>query len=162
MDKFKVSFNLNHEDVCVEVNPNKRLLDMLREDFGLTGVKEGCGEGECGACTVILNGEAVTSCTVLAPQVDGSSVITIEGISKEGEMDEIQEAFIKNGAVQCGFCTPGMVLSVKSLLLKNTNPNEEEIKTAIEGNLCRCTGYKKIIDATKEVVANSNRGREEE
>ena len=157
MKKFKMSFNLNHKDVYVEVDPNKRLLDMLRENFGLTGVKEGCGEGECGACTVIMNGDAITSCTVLAPQADGSRIITIEGVSEEGELDEIQEAFIKYGAVQCGFCTPGMVLSIKALLMKNSNPSDEDIKEAIEGNLCRCTGYKKIIDATKEVVANSKR-----
>lgn len=157
MNKFKISFNLNNEDVCIDINPNKRLLDMLREDFGLIGVKEGCQEGECGVCTVILDGEAVTSCTVLAPQVDGKHVVTIEGVSPEGEMDEIQEAFVKYGAVQCGFCSPGMVLSIKALLQKNKNPNKEDIKEAIEGNLCRCTGYKKIIDATIGLVANSGR-----
>jgi len=156
--KVKISFNLNGEDVSIETKPNKRLLDMLREDFKLTGVKEGCAEGECGACTVIVNGKAVTSCLILAPQVDGCSVITIEGLSKDGKLDSIQEAFLEAGAVQCGFCTPGMILSAKVLLDNNPKPTEEEIKTAISGNLCRCTGYKKIIEAI-QVAAKKREGR---
>ncbi|KKH60660.1 (2Fe-2S)-binding protein, partial [Methanosarcina mazei] len=130
-------------------DPNKRLLDMLREDFKLTSVKEGCSEGECGACTVIVDGKAVTSCIVLAPQVDGCSVITLEGLSKGGELDKLQQSFIDAGAVQCGFCTPGMILSAKALLMKNPNPAKEEIKKAMSGNICRCTGYKKIIEAVE-------------
>jgi carbon-monoxide dehydrogenase small subunit len=126
-----------------EINPSVRLIDFLREDLGLTGVKEGCGEGECGACTVIANGEAVTSCTMFAGQINGKELITIEGLEKDGELDALQESFIRNGAVQCGFCTPGMILSCKALLMKNPHPTEEEIKRAIEGNLCRCTGYQK-------------------
>lgn len=152
MDKVKISFILNGENVTIETFPNKRLIDLLREDFGLTSVKEGCGEGECGACTVILNGEAVTSCTVLAPQVDKCEVTTIDGLSKNGELDRLQETFIEAGAVQCGFCTPGMILSAKALLKKNPNPSHEEIKTAVEGNLCRCTGYTKIIDAVEAAI----------
>jgi carbon-monoxide dehydrogenase small subunit len=148
----KISFKLNGRDVEIETEPNKRLLDMLRNDFKLKSVKEGCGEGECGACTVIVDGKAVTSCTVLAPQVDGLSVITVEGIEEQGELHRLQKAFIEHGAVQCGFCTPGMLLSAKALLDENPNPTEEEIKTAISGNLCRCTGYKKIIEAVKDAA----------
>lgn len=149
MEKVKISLNLNYEDVTIEIDPNKRLLDMLREDFKLTSVKEGCSEGECGACTVIVDGKAVTSCIVLAPQVDGCSVITLEGLSKGGELDKLQQSFIDAGAVQCGFCTPGMILSAKALLMKNPNPAKEEIKKAMSGNICRCTGYKKIIEAVE-------------
>ncbi len=152
MNKVKISFKLNDENVFIETSPNRRLIDMLREDFDLTSVKEGCGEGECGACTIILNKEAVTSCTMLAPQVDGCEIITLEGLSKNGEMSKLQKSFIEKGAVQCGFCTPGMILSGKALLMRNPNPNREEIKTAIEGNLCRCTGYTKIVDAIESTV----------
>ncbi len=149
MEKVKISFNLNFEDVTIEINPNKRLIDMLREDFKLTSVKEGCSEGECGACTVVVNEEAVTSCIVLAPQVDGCSVITLEGLSKNGELDKLQQSFIDAGAVQCGFCTPGMILSAKALFMKNPKPTKEEIKKAMSGNICRCTGYAKIIEAVE-------------
>lgn len=149
MNKVKIKFNLNYEDIVVDVEPDKRLVDFLRDDLGLTSVKEGCGEGECGACTVILDKKAVTSCTVLAPQVDGCSVITLEGLSKNGELDKLQESFIEAGAVQCGFCTPGMILSAKALMMENPNPTIEEIKRAMAGNLCRCTGYKKIIEAVE-------------
>lgn len=152
MNKVKISFKLNDDNVSIETSPNKRLIDMLREDFELTSVKEGCGEGECGACTIILNKDAVTSCTMLAPQVDGCEIITLEGLSKNGEMSKLQRSFIEKGAVQCGFCTPGMILSGKALLMKNPNPSREEIKTAIEGNLCRCTGYTKIVDAIESTV----------
>jgi carbon-monoxide dehydrogenase small subunit len=152
MNKVKISFKLNEENVSIETSPNKRLIDMLREDFELISVKEGCGEGECGACTIILNKEAVTSCTMLAPQVDGCEIITLEGLSENGEMSELQKSFIEKGAVQCGFCTPGMILSGKALLMKNPNPSRQEIKTAIEGNLCRCTGYTKIVDAIESTV----------
>lgn len=149
MEKIKISFNLNNDDVTIEVNPNKRLIDMLREDFKLTSVKEGCSEGECGACTVIVDSNAVTSCIMLAPQVHGSTVITVEGLSKNGELDKLQQAFIDAGAVQCGFCTPGMILAAKALFMKKTDPSREEIKKAMSGNICRCTGYKKIIDAVE-------------
>ncbi len=153
MEKIKISFILNDENVSAEVDPRKRLLDILREDFSLTGVKEGCSEGECGACTVIIDDKAVTSCLVLAPQVNGHRVTTIEGLEKNGELHPLQEAFIKAGAVQCGFCTPGMILAAKALLDKNPDPTREEIKTAISGNLCRCTGYKKIIEAIEVAVS---------
>ncbi|QNO15883.1 (2Fe-2S)-binding protein [Alkalicella caledoniensis] len=147
MEKVKIVFNLNYKDVEIEIYPNTRLIDMLREQFNLTSVKEGCSEGECGACTVVLDDEPVTSCVVLAPQVHGRSVLTLEGLSENGELDKLQQAFIDAGAVQCGFCTPGMILSGKALLMRKPNPTEEEIKQSISGNLCRCTGYAKIVDA---------------
>ncbi|MEW6196359.1 MAG: (2Fe-2S)-binding protein [Bacteroidota bacterium] len=152
----KISFVLNGQNTSMEIEPNIRLLDLLRDKFNLTGTKEGCSIGECGACTVIMNGKAVNSCLVLAGQCDGAEIITIEGIEKDGKLHPLQENFLKSGAVQCGFCTPGMIMSAYALLLENPNPIEEEIKDAIAGNLCRCTGYKQIIDAveksTKEVV----------
>ncbi len=152
MEKIRVSFNLNNEDVTIETFPNKRVVDMLREDFGCTSVKEGCGEGECGACTVIRNGEPVTSCTMLAGQVAGDRIVTLEGLSKNGELDILQKTFMEAGAVQCGFCTPGMILSAKALLMKNPHPTREEIRRALSGNLCRCTGYTKIIKAVEMAI----------
>ncbi|WP_366749564.1 molybdopterin cofactor-binding domain-containing protein [Tepidanaerobacter sp. EBM-38] len=152
LEEVKISFILNDESVSVEVDPRKRLLDMLREDFLLTGVKEGCSVGECGACTVLIDGRAVTSCLVLAPQVNGHRVTTIEGLQKNGELHPLQQAFIDSGAVQCGFCTPGMILAAKALLDRNPHPTREDIKTAISGNLCRCTGYEKIIKAVETAV----------
>lgn len=143
--------SINGREIKKEINPFLRLIDFLRDDMGLTGVKEGCGEGECGACTVIADGEAATSCTMFAGQIYGKEIITIEGIDNDGELDALQKSFVQNGAVQCGFCTPGMILSCKALLMKNPHPSEEEIKRAIEGNLCRCTGYQKIIKAVKAV-----------
>nr|WP_312577486.1 2Fe-2S iron-sulfur cluster-binding protein [Sedimentibacter sp.] len=143
---------VNKKNIKMDVDPTTRLIDFLRDDLSLTGVKEGCSEGECGACTVILNGEAVTSCTILTGQVDGCEIITIEGLAQSGELDDIQKSFIENGAIQCGFCTPGMILSCKALLMKNPNPSDDEIKRAIEGNLCRCTGYNKIVKAVKDII----------
>ena len=160
MEQITIRFNLNGRDVSVQADPNKRLVDFLREDMGMLSVKEGCGEGECGACTVIYNGEAVTSCLMLAGQVEGGSVITLEGVGKEnGELDEIQQAFVEAGAVQCGYCTPGMVLTTIALLKVNPSPTEDEIRVALSGNLCRCTGYEKIVEAVKLSAA---RMREEE
>lgn len=152
LKKVRVKFNLNGRQVEIETKPNKRLIDLLREDFGLTGTKEGCSIGECGACTVLVNGNAVNSCLVLAGEVDGARVITIEGIAKNGTLHPLQENFLKHGAVQCGFCTPGMILSAYALLLKKQSADEEEIKEAIAGNLCRCTGYKQIIEAIKYTI----------
>jgi carbon-monoxide dehydrogenase small subunit len=147
MEKIKINFILNYNPVTVETCPNKRLVDLLRDDCGCTSVKEGCGEGECGACTVLRNGEPVTSCLMLAGQIEGDHIFTLEGLTVNGELDKLQTSFIEAGAVQCGFCTPGMILSAKALLNKNPNPSEEEIKHAISGNLCRCTGYSKIVKA---------------
>lgn len=143
----KIRFTLNGEQVEAEVNGKMRLLDLLRDEFFLTGAKEGCGEGECGACTVLLDGRAVNSCLVLAPQVDGKEVLTVEGLSRDHTLHPIQRAFVEKGAVQCGFCTPGFIMSTYALLKENPNPSDEEIKTALEGNLCRCTGYVKILEA---------------
>ncbi|SKC84839.1 (2Fe-2S)-binding protein [Maledivibacter halophilus] len=151
----KIEFVVNGIKREVDVNPDERLLDVLRNKLGLTSVKEGCGEGECGACTVIINGLAVNSCMVLAPQARGKEITTVEGLEKNGELDELQESFIKNGAIQCGFCTPGMLMSCKALLMRKPNPTEEEIRRAIEGNLCRCTGYTKIVNAVKDVVSKN-------
>lgn len=147
----KIQLTLNHRLLEVQVDPLERLIDMLRNRFGLTSVKEGCGEGECGACTVIVNQKAVTSCTMLAAQANGCDVLTTEGLMKDGELDRLQQAFIRNGAIQCGYCTPGMLMSVKALLFKNPNPTREEIIRAVEGNLCRCTGYHPIINAVESL-----------
>ena len=149
MEQITIHFNLNGKDVTVSADPNKRLVDFLREDMGMTSVKEGCGEGECGACTIIYNGKAVPSCLMLAGQVDGAAVVTLEGVSENGELNYIQQAFVDAGAVQCGYCTPGMVLSAKALLDKKPDATNEEIKRAMSGNLCRCTGYAKIIEAVE-------------
>jgi carbon-monoxide dehydrogenase small subunit len=143
---------INGEDVQVEISPNLRLVDLLRDVLGLTGTKEGCGEGECGACTVIMDGEIVNSCLLMALQAKGKEIITIEGVSKEGGIHPIQQAFVDHGAVQCGFCIPGMVLSAKALLDKNQNPSRSEIAVALSGNICRCTGYIKILDAVEDAA----------
>jgi len=150
--KYKISFTLNHEKVEHEVEPNKTLLKMLREDFDLTGAKEGCGQGECGACTVLLDGKPVNSCLVLAVDADGRDILTIEGLANGNQLDKLQASFIKHGALQCGYCTPGMIMAAKGLLNENPHPTEEEIKKAISGNLCRCTGYKKIVEAIMAVA----------
>jgi len=147
-----ISFTLNNKVISIDVEPDKRVIDVLREDLQLTGTKEGCGSGECGACTIHVNGESRLSCLMLAAQLEGKDITTIEGISIENKMHSIQEAFIQYGAVQCGFCTPGMIMSAKALLDANDKPTEEEIKDAVAGNLCRCTGYVKIIDAIKSAA----------
>ncbi|MCK4356293.1 (2Fe-2S)-binding protein [Candidatus Bipolaricaulota bacterium] len=143
----KIRFTVNGRKVDREVTADSRLLDLLRDDLHLTGTKEGCGEGECGACTVLIDGKAVNSCLVLAPQADGKDILTVEGLAKGNELHPIQRAFVEKGAVQCGFCTPGFIMSTYALLKESPNPSNEEILTALEGNLCRCTGYTKIIEA---------------
>jgi aerobic-type carbon monoxide dehydrogenase small subunit (CoxS/CutS family) len=143
----KLEFLLNGSPLSLDIDPGLRLLDVLRDVLDLTGTKEGCGEGECGACTVLLDGLAVDSCLVMAMQVDGCRVFTVEGLERTGELDALQRAFIQEGAVQCGFCTPGMLMSAKALLLKTPRPTEPEIRSALAGNLCRCTGYQKIVSA---------------
>jgi carbon-monoxide dehydrogenase small subunit len=148
--KRTISFTLNGEPMEVEIEPHLTLLQLLRDRLELTGTKEGCGMGECGACTVLLNGKIINSCIFPAMEVDGKSVITIEGLmDAEGNLHPIQKAFVEQGAVQCGFCTPGMVLAAKALLDENPKPTEEEIRHGIAGNLCRCTGYIQIIQAIK-------------
>jgi len=151
-----ISTVINGESVLMECDPNKRLVDFLRDDLGLKSVKEGCGEGECGACTVLLDHEAVTSCLVLTGQINGHEVTTVEGLDRKGELKQLVDAFVNAGAVQCGYCTPGMVISTKALLYKNPNPTDEEIKRALEGNLCRCTGYNKIVEAIRILRGDRN------
>ena len=145
-----IMFNLNGESIEVEMEPHLTLLQLLRDKLELTGTKEGCGMGECGACTVVVDGKTVNSCILPAMEVDGKSVTTIEGLTDtQGNLHPIQKAFIEYGAVQCGFCSPGMVLSAKALLDENPKPTEEEIRHGIAGNLCRCTGYLQIVQAIK-------------
>ena len=149
----RLGFTVNGIDQELDVRPSARLIDVLRDGLGLTGTKEGCSEGECGACTVIVDGRAVNSCLVLAAQVRGKQVLTVEGLAGDAGMDDLQRAFIENGAVQCGFCTPGMLMSAKALLLQNPAPSESEIRMALAGNLCRCTGYTAIVKAVQAASA---------
>lgn len=153
--KKEIRFNLNGEEIVAEVEPHWTLLYFLRNVLKLKGTKEGCGYGECGACTVVVDNSAVNSCLFPIMEVDGKSVITIEGVSKDGKLHPLQKSFIEEGAVQCGFCTPGMIMSAYALFLEKEDPNEEDIKEAIEGNLCRCTGYIKIVDAIKAAKRRS-------
>src|SRR4029453_11916026 len=143
----KIDFEINGVVREIDAPPMKRLLDVLREDLCLTGTKEGCGEGECGACSVIVDGEVINSCLAPICQMQGAVVLTAEGLSRDGRLDPLQQAFLECGAAQCGICTPGMLVSARSLLDANSHPTRDEIKEAIAGNLCRCTGYVKIIDA---------------
>jgi carbon-monoxide dehydrogenase small subunit len=152
--KRKIRLLVNEQEYELLVGPNKTLLDVLRDDLGLTGTKRGCDSGECGACTVLLEGIPVLSCITLACEVEGQKIQTIEGMAKDGELHPVQKAFVEYGAIQCGFCTPGMVLSAVALLKRNKTPNTAEIKKAISGNLCRCTGYIKIIEAIQKVASS--------
>lgn len=145
---------VNGVEVERMVDDERTLLAFLREDLGLTGTKEGCGEGDCGACTVLVDGLSVNSCLYLALLAEGRSIVTIEGLEKDGRMSEIQSAFIRHGAIQCGFCSPGMIMSAEHLLEQNSNPTEEEIRRGLSGNLCRCTGYQQMVDAITEVAAS--------
>ena len=158
MSSIELSFKLNGKTVEVAVDPGTLLVDLLRENFGLTGTKVGCREGECGACTVLVDGAAYNSCLMPALKVQGREVTTIEGLQKaDGSLDPIQEAFMDAGAAQCGFCTPGMIMSAKALLDSNPNPDENEIRKALSGVLCRCTGYRKIVQAVKNVASGKQR-----
>jgi len=152
--KMIIQLHVNGELVEAAVDPNRTLLQFLRDDLGLTGTKHGCGLGDCGACTVILDGKPVNSCLVLAVQARGREVLTIEGLAENGKLHPIQRAFVEKGAIQCGFCTPGMILSAKALLDENPSPTELEIRTALSGNLCRCTGYQKIVEAVQEAAGS--------
>lgn len=148
----KIEFSLNDRPVAVDADPGITLLDLLREHLHLTGTKKSCGIGECGACTVIVDGEPVNSCLFLAGQAEGKSIYTVEGLAQDGELSRLQKSFLENHAVQCGFCTPGMLMSAKALLLRNPHPTDEEIRRALSGNLCRCTGYESIIQAVREAA----------
>jgi aerobic-type carbon monoxide dehydrogenase small subunit (CoxS/CutS family) len=150
-----IKFDVNGESVTVGGPPMARLLDVLREDLRLTGSKEGCGEGECGACTVLVDGEAVNSCLIPVIQVAGCDVQTVEGMCKDGRLAPVQKAFIEHGAAQCGICTPGFIVTAKALLRDNPHPTRREAREAFAGNLCRCTGYQKIIDAAVSALARS-------
>ena len=155
-----VRMKVNGHDVTVSVPGCERLLDTIRERLHLTKTKEGCGVGECGACTVILNGQAVNSCLVLTAQCDGAEVMTVEGLAEDGEMHALQRAFIEHGAVQCGFCTPGMLMSAKALLDADPHPDRDGIRQAIAGNLCRCTGYEQIVQAIETVARQADRSED--
>lgn len=152
MSKRIISFVLNGEPTEAVIEDSMSLLDFIRDTLDLTGTKKGCEEGECGACTVMLDGRPVNSCMCLAAEVEGHELTTIEGIAKNGKLSVIQQKFIEKWALQCGYCTPGMIMSATALLSKNPNPTEEEIRVAIEGNLCRCTGYAKIVEAISEAA----------
>lgn len=149
MSYHRITLKVNGSLEMVDVPGNMTLLQMLREKLALTGTKNGCASGECGACTVLMNGDAVNSCMVLAAECDGAEIITVEGLSKNGEMDVLQKTLVDLGAVQCGFCTPGVLISARALLNRNPHPTEFEIRDALSGNLCRCTGYNRIVEAVK-------------
>ena len=149
--KCAIELKVNREKYHLEVESHRTLLDVIRNEIGLKGTKEGCGEGRCGACTVLMNGKAVNSCLILAVETADSEIITIESLATGDKLHPIQSSFIKHGAVQCGFCTPGAILSAKALLDKNPHPTESEVRKAIAGNLCRCTGYSKIVEAISRV-----------
>lgn len=151
-ETFQLEFSVNREPVTLIVSPSATLLDALREELELTGAKRGCEEGECGACSVLLNGRVVNSCLVLALECQGADILTIEGLCRNGELHPLQQAFVEHGAVQCGFCTPGMILAAYALLETDPSPSKESIKRGLEGNLCRCTGYRKIIDAVASLA----------
>jgi aerobic carbon-monoxide dehydrogenase small subunit len=148
----RIDVTVNGRRISLEVCPHHTLLDVLRDQAGLTGTKECCSEGECGACTVLLNGRAVTSCLVLAAEAEGAEVVTIEGLATEGTLDRLQQAFLASGAVQCGFCIPGMIMSARYLLMTNPSPTIAEIKEGLVGNLCRCGGYSRIVTAVAEAA----------
>jgi aerobic carbon-monoxide dehydrogenase small subunit len=154
----KISFMLNGKEIHIDVPPDRRVLDILRENLHLTGTKEGCGTGECGACAILVDGQSRLSCLMLAAQLENRSVVTIEGIASDDELHPIQEAFVEQGAVQCGFCTPGMVISAVDLLQRNPSPTRSEIREGLSGNLCRCTGYQKIVDAVQKASDKIKKG----
>jgi aerobic carbon-monoxide dehydrogenase small subunit len=149
----KIQFTLNGKSIRMDVPSHRLLLDLLRDEIGLTGTKEGCGTGDCGACTIIMNGKPVNSCLILSGELDGGDVTTIEGLKIGPELHSIQKAFIQDGGAQCGYCTPGMLMMSKALLDENSDPSEEDIRFALSGNLCRCTGYAKIIQAVQDAAA---------
>ncbi len=154
MEKVNLELTVNGETLAFLIFPNRTLLEVLREEAGLTGAKEGCGEGGCGACTVLLDGKPVRACLTLAVEAAGSAITTVEGLAAGETLDPLQEAFIAHGGVQCGFCTPGMLMSAKGLLLEDPQPDEIKIRRALSGNICRCTGYAKIVEAVDAAAKN--------
>ena len=159
--KKKIQMTLNGKSITLEVPAHRLLLDLLRDEIGLTGTKEGCGTGDCGACTVFLDGKPVNSCLILSGELDGAELVTIEGLKIGPELHPIQKAFIQDGGAQCGYCTPGMLMMAKSFLDENLNPTDEEIRFALSGNLCRCTGYAKIVQAVQDAAAELRRMKAE-
>lgn len=153
-----ISFTLNGKETTIEAQPDRRVVDILREDLGATGTKEGCGSGDCGCCAILVDGEGRLSCLMLAAQLDGRDITTIEGLAEEGRLHPLQESFVECGAVQCGFCTPGMIISAADLLAGNSNPTRSEIREGLSGNLCRCTGYQKIVDAVESAAGKMKTG----
>ena len=154
-----VSFFVNEIPVIIETAPDRRLLDILREDLHLTGTKEGCAEGECGACTVLLDGESVHACLTVAAQLDGHHITTIEGLAEMGMLDILQQAFVEEIAIQCGYCTPGMIMSATALLMKNPHPTDEDVRVALSGNICRCSGYVQIVRAVQRAAKELEAGQ---
>jgi carbon-monoxide dehydrogenase small subunit len=154
----QITLKVNGREKSVAVEARQTLLDVLRYDLRLTGTKEGCGDGNCGSCTVLMDGQAVNSCLVLAIEADGHNILTIEGLAQDGKLHPLQQAFIDEGAVQCGFCTPGMIMNAKAILDVNPHPTEDQLRLAIAGNLCRCTGYDKIVRAILKVAASPKEG----
>jgi len=154
-------FTLNNRSVEIEADPLRRVVDLLREDLGMTGAKEGCGTGECGACTILVNGESRLSCLMYAAQLEGNDIVTIEGMLSKDGMHPLQEAFVRHGAIQCGFCTPGMIMAAADLLRRNPRPTRDQIREGLSGNLCRCTGYQKIVDAVEAAGLEMGRDRKE-
>jgi carbon-monoxide dehydrogenase small subunit len=150
--KTTIRINLNGEARALQSPASRLLLDLLRDEIGMTGTKEGCGTGDCGACTVLLNGKPVNSCLIFAGELDGAEIVTIEGLKIGPELHPVQQAFVQDGGAQCGYCTPGMLMMTKALLDENVNPTEEEIRFALSGNLCRCTGYAKIVQAVQDAA----------
>ena len=154
----KITFSLNGRWMDAETSPDRRVVDLLREDLGLGGTKECCGSGECGACTILVDGESRLSCLMLAAQLEGRVILTIEGVATNGEFHVVQQAFVEHGAVQCGFCTPGMILATLDLLRRIPDPTREDVRRELSGNLCRCTGYQKIVDAVMAAARIVNGG----
>jgi carbon-monoxide dehydrogenase small subunit len=152
MPEIEIHFNVNGIPRTVNIAPSRTLLNVLRDDLDLTGTKDGCSQGDCGACVVIMDGKAINSCLVLAPQADGKDILTVEGLAPKGDLSQIQQAFADKWGLQCGFCTPGVLMSSYALLQSNPNPTKDEIKRAIAGNLCRCTGYAPIIDSVQHAA----------
>lgn len=159
MNRLPLEITVNGEPQSLMVEPNRTLLEVLRDDLDLTGAKEGCGEGVCGSCTVLMNGKPVRSCLTLALEAAGSEITTVEGLAEGGTLDPLQQTFIDHGAVQCGFCTSGMLMSAKGLLLNQSRPSKEDVLAAMSGHVCRCTGYTKIIEAVEAAVESSTKGR---
>ena len=155
MENIEITLNVNGEDHRIAVRSTEMLLEVLRERLGYVGTNKVCAQGICGACTVIVDGQSTTSCLALAAQLDGGRVVTVEGLEHDGKLDPLQEAFMKHGAVQCGYCTPGFLMSARAFLNDNPHPTRNEIVDALRGNICRCTGYKKIIDAVEDAAAQS-------